>query len=475
MCKKSAQDLTVSINDIITVLHALKDVHSASLELIEEITRYQEGDLTLLLSKGLEPYNQKQISLGKNRVVTCTTVFADNMRTSLIDPCLSFLNLKISSKNLFTLIPNELHTLIHSSLSWTSSISLSITCKKNYVIFERLVMPVFLTREGGNSVTSRQSAKTLFRENRDYRLCDRHKIIGQDGIDYVQHKLGLNCGPNTIQKIKNGDLTITQARETLENDLKKLVSQYDAKSGRKFLFSKDTQLLFSLKYIADGSLTEEVFYSEIVIPELGVQKYLDNGKLTMKQYIAIEYYERVTFASILANKAVQKYLDNGKLTMSQLCGLFEETFLVDEYFRTRRIFALTNTLENKVIQKYLDSNKIIINQIIQLLGFDSYYSYEKMDEKSPVLHLCNLLNIRKIEECINKDVLTIDEIAKINPCICGDWREGERRRIDPYSLIKNNAHLQEMLGRKLITIKKIEELAKSKYAWDLAGGATIEL
>ncbi|MCD6026718.1 MAG: hypothetical protein K0R08_1237, partial [Solimicrobium sp.] len=187
MCKKSAQDLTVSINDIITVLHALKDVHSASLELIEEITRYQEGDLKLLLIKGLEHYNQKQISLEKNRVVTFKKVFSDDMRTLLIDSCLSFLNSKISPKNLFTLIPNELHTLIHSSLSWTSSISLSITCKKNYVIFERLVMPVFLTREGGNSVTSRQSAKTLFRENRDYRLCDRHKIIGQDGIDYVQH------------------------------------------------------------------------------------------------------------------------------------------------------------------------------------------------------------------------------------------------------------------------------------------------
>lgn len=466
--KKSEHDLTISEGDITTVLHVLKDIHVASIELIAEITRYQDGELKSLLTKGLELYNEKQASLGQHCAVTITPNFFDG---------LSFLTLITLPKNLWTLIPVDLHLLIHSSLSWKSSISLSQTCKGNYVIFERLVVPEFLTKEGKSSVKSGHSPKTVFRENEEYRLYDRHKLIDQPGIDYVQNVLGLNCGPNTIQKIKDGELTIAEAKESQNNDVMKLGNMFIT---RVFEPNDKRNVSIYLKYLSDGSLTRKEVGDLLEIRDCvpytsGLQKYLDNGKLKQSKVTALlvrpvfsheEKGDKIyVLGCLLQNEAVQKYLDNGKLTIEQLLALLEGTFFNDQKGYRERIVRLKNTLGYKSIQKYLDNGKLTTEQLLSLLEgtfFDDATSGTKR-----VQVLTDALDDNAVQKYLDNGELTTEQLLAILKGRVSNDMGSCDQRIYVLKNTLNKQVVQVHLDCKRLTIAQLIQLTKDDPTYNL--------
>ncbi|MCD6027262.1 MAG: hypothetical protein K0R08_1781 [Solimicrobium sp.] len=384
--------------DVQITVEKLKNHFACTSEFTYAITQLQEEDPDFFhLEKGIARYNLNQKSFHQN--VTITLQILD--------------------------LPLDLHTLLIQPLSFIDVISCSLTCQHQ----QQIVGMLKLTSAGKAKITDQRSAKDIFGTYPEYRS-DRFLPIDQKGIDYLQQKLGLNCGPLTIQKIKDGKLTIPQAKKEME--IESAAFYKDAFESN--LVSYEVEAL--KKYLIDGSLKGEQVphhqqFFACYIADKTIQKYLDNGKLTMK-YCREHFYDwqRTTrgldLKQLLQYKEIQQYLDNGKLAIQQLIEIMNAK--KSEYF--------IEALCQKEIEQSLDTGILNMNQLI-------IYS-----RNAEIRGLTIALGYQEVKEVLYNGKLTIDRLVKI----------GARN----FAIALRNEHIQKYLTEKKLPIEWLINFSDSE-------------
>jgi len=146
---------------------------------------------------------------------------------------------------------------------------------------------------------------------------------------------------------------------------------------------------------------------------LGVQKYIDNGMLTIEQAWDVSNGQ----ANTLGCKAVQKYIDNGSITIEQAINFLGRKG-VQKYLGNRKL-----TLENAInlspkqrkaldylpFQKYIDNGKLVIERAINLARDDAW----KMNQLSEFIDK-SMVDIETVIDLSNEEVRPLARDLKKN-------------------------------------------------------------
>lgn len=364
MIQKEPDDRLISSVDIADALAKLKG--TLSYENGQALIKYQESDPAVLITKGIEYCNHHLTIAHKN----------------------VFFGLK--ENHLLNLL-DELHPANCEYLSFNDLQNLSSTSKQQRGIYEKSWIPK-LTTEGQEKVNNLERsteeplflyAKQLFLENPRYRI-DCYLPIDQKGIDYLQNDLQVNCGPLTIQKIRNGELTIKEAKERTEDKeerarllqvLHKLIDDTSATFSEQYPNLhlddplKTADLDPFIKYLIDGSFPVEILEELLMrmapddlllyFNDKAVQKYTDNGKFEITDLKAYEYefecriYELL---KVLNDGTLQTFLD-GQLKIER----------INPDFNLAYICVYEALLKSSGLRKYLENGKLSITTLYNIL------------------------------------------------------------------------------------------------------------
>ncbi|MCD6026016.1 MAG: hypothetical protein K0R08_535 [Solimicrobium sp.] len=316
MCKKEVGYFLILPQEILSALDAL--IAQVPEEPANALKQYKYADLSALLTMGIQLYNQHQPGLPQ------PVGFGENF---------------------WQFVPSELQTYQCSFLSVHDQLNLSSTCKAQDNRYWR----DRLNEAGKLLITPACPAKKLFLENLKYRS-DPYIPRDQIGIDYLQKELGVNCGPLTIQKIKRGELTIEQAKQQttdpekrakiLQDTVERLNQHIQENLGAYTGVNWSAYSIEPLiKYCLDGTLGDDSL--RMLDLEGGDDSLLENLALHRILYF-------------LNNPAVQKYLDNGIMSIGELC--------LDEYYKedAKPLFSLMLALNNSIVQTLLDNGKLAL-------------------------------------------------------------------------------------------------------------------
>ncbi|MCD6025817.1 MAG: hypothetical protein K0R08_336 [Solimicrobium sp.] len=376
MSQKNRDDSSIYVRQDIQVgFTKLKNNAACTEKIAADITRLEKILNYSDVEKAIERYNARHNASHKNVAIT---------------------------KNVQDL-PEDLYPSITHSLPFADIVSLSLTCWNQ----QKLYCMRKLTSEGKAKITEQLSANEIFFTCPEYRL-ERYLFIDQNGIDYLQQKLGVNCGPFTIQKIKNGELTIAQAKQEMQ--------EKEIAFGKNVfeLNLSESQFERLKKYLIDGSLQIEEYFEDVVFHHKTrdqiafhfankyVQKDLDNGKLTVQELLRCCY--GISGCNDLLpvffdKKGIQQLLDSGKLSIKQLLDLIDDRKLKLTNESKRNNFL--DILEKNGIQKYLKNDKLTVKQFVD------YYKY------GTGTLLANALQYIEFQQAIDSGELSIDKLVQI--------------------------------------------------------------
>lgn len=431
MCKKKAGELSISRYDITSAFDALQeklpDDKSGALK------RYKGAEFSVLLAAGIEHYNQRQPTIDKHIAVDFSPLTLE----------------QIELNNVRQSFPEELHFRLYHFFSLRDQRSLSLTCSQQLQI-DQQYWERQLTKEGKSLVTTALSAQKLVLEKLQYRL-PMYLPTDQAGIDYLQGVLGVNCGPLTIQKIKNTEIkTIEEAKKLTTDEekrarilaaIKEIITPHMQESAYLYTNVNLEQWNYDplVKYMIDGSLTTtdlEDFIVELkdlftFLNDKRVQKYLDNGVLRIKEFVKHNMagliaalnndtvqtcldggklklkrktYEDeldvVLLNDALSSPAVQHFLSNGQLTLDALIGVIAR-FADGTY-------SFCKALENTNVQKYLVTGQLTIEQLCNLCGQMNTYSPSDF-----FVDLMEILGSQQIQSYLANGELTIKSLVAV--------------------------------------------------------------
>jgi len=390
-CNKEAGDFSILRDDILFALDAL--IAQLPEEHANALKRYKDADLRALLAIGIQLYNKHQPGLAQP--VT--------------------LDLK---ENVLQFVPPEIQFYHYTFLSLRDQLNLSLTCKQQNAINNQYWTDR-LTEEGKALITTECPAKKLFLDNPKYRL-PPYLLYDQLGIDYLQKDLGVDCGPLTIQKIKNGELTIEQAKQettdaekraTILGDLIEVRNEYLRNNPDEY-----TNVEWStwgldpfVKYMVDGTLTKEDFnrfldwenltHILFFLNDKAIQKYLDNQILDVDELynLAAQNHYDVLDRALPAfnNSTVQKYLDNGKLTLQRPSWDDGDGKLMIIYFN--------EGLASPGILKYLQNSQLTLELLIDFI---------KLTE-GDFPRVCQILECPSAQVSLDRDKLTMEQLLNL--------------------------------------------------------------
>lgn len=390
--KESGDSAICTDQDIQVTLDKLKNHVCCTPEMILAITDRQQNPDLFHLKEGLARYNQHPKASHKNVTVIPHILFH---------------------------LPVDLHPSITQPLSSKDVISLALTCKQQQDMF----WMVKLTSKGKAQITDKLSAKDVFLMYPEYRL-EHHLLEDQKGIDYLQ--LELNCGPLTIQRIKNRESTIDQEK----TEMKKKADRFDKKSFIEEMQNTNPDFSINLsdaeveafkKYIIDGSLTpvqltenlwgatanndlrEIAFY----IGTKQIQTCLDNGKLATEQLINYCGQDQIKkLAHFLKYEDVRDEINSGKLAISQLVQ--KRDGAVDH--------ALEFSLTNEHMKKYREDHNLSIDWLIKwphlkefarVLNLNDIFQKYLGNGKLTGERFINLLNNLRVNQPDNDSAIAI--------------------------------------------------------------------
>ncbi|MCD6027560.1 MAG: hypothetical protein K0R08_2079 [Solimicrobium sp.] len=200
----------------------------------------------------------------------------------------------------------------------------------------------------------------------------------------------MNCGPNTIQKIKNGEFTIEQAKNEMQEKMpsalqiyKELIQKWPEKEWVLNSFKIKNRFI---KYFIDGSLTIEQsdLWNLIYYFLDKVQKYLDNGQMSLGWYLDLKTGDQWYFQEILENEKIQEGLNNRKITIQQLIKL-------DFYY-------FSYVIKDEIIQKCLENNDLTLEQLVNLPHYFKFFRVLTEERVQPLL-LSKKLTIEQLLTC----------------------------------------------------------------------------
>ena len=428
MCKKNAEQLSISRYDIISAFDALQeklpDDKSSALK------RYKGAEFSVLLAAGIKHYNQRQPTIDKHIAFDFSPLTLE----------------QIELNNVRQSFPEELHFRLYHFFSMRDQRSLSLTCSQQLQI-DKQYWERQLTKEGKSLVTTALSAQKLFLEQLQYRLT-MYLPTDQAGIDYLQGVLGVNCGPLTIHKIKNTEIkTIEEARKLTTDEekrarilaaIKEIITQHMQENAHLYTNVNLEQWNYDplFKYMIDGSLTKRDLKNFIFelkdlftfLNDKGVQKYLDNGVLRIKEF------SEPNMAGLIAalnNDTVQTCLDGGKLKLKR-----------KTYEDEPDVVLLNDALSSPAVQYFLSNGQLTLDGLISVIarfGDDTY-------------KFCAALENTNVQKYLGNGQLTIEQLC--NLC-------GQMNAYSPYNFfadlieILGSTHIQSYLGNGQLTIKNL--------------------
>lgn len=205
------------------------------------------------------------------------------------------------------------------------------------------------------------------------------------------------------------------------------------------------------KYINNGKLTIEQARNiredqRALLEKNYIQKYLDNDKLTVKRAINLSHAASLN----LRGEEVQKYIDNGLLTVEQAINLngslihtLEEKN-VQKYIYNGKLtieqakklsFDTERNLKKEGVQKYIDNGKISMEQVIKLSEGEGWSLCDAVAQKcidNEELTVEQVINIGLgAVTYICRDKLTIEQALNLSPVAKTNLkREGVQKYID---------------------------------------------
>lgn len=338
--------VTLTLDDIMNALNALKYSRLATSEMAQQVNGYRI--CASLSTNGIERYNSHPTTKQPVELSIEKKLFADdlfNFISDLTKPSPSSNN----EVDRFKQLPNDMHGSIYSYLPLGDCNRLSRTSRDNYLTYSREVVLNSLMNDDGRkayyATHNERFAKELFRDHVEFRL-PLYKFSGDNGPEELR-KLGFNFGPKTLQRIRNREVTVEEAQEEQQTDYQDLENQLMA-------LQLDSGWI---KYVVDGSCQKEDFNE--------LHGWFDHPNSSF----AIE----TKAVNALSDKKVQKYIDNGKLTIQQLFKLIRAEWLC--YDTTRSDKSLFNRrLANskrfvdalKWFEDPLDSGEVKMEDLLML-------------------------------------------------------------------------------------------------------------
>lgn len=246
-------------------------------------------------------------------------------------------------------------------------------------------------RRNIQKITNRELTFERFLEPPEHRL-DKYLPIDQKGREYQKNVLGLDCGPLTLQKIMDGELTVQEAKELRENFKKEIehaLTNYNRPLKTEFEFQQFTfcQNAFCQKYVLDGSLTLEQARTiktgdGHALACTGVQKYVDSGRLPIQQVLDLPFRKKYP----LQYQGVQKCIDKYDLPIEiainlpdQTCDAlehrvfhfyFEKNLLTIEKFLSIGPNGLVRLRDDSVLHSYIMNKNLTIDEVTNTAEYD---------------------------------------------------------------------------------------------------------
>ncbi|MCD6027264.1 MAG: hypothetical protein K0R08_1783 [Solimicrobium sp.] len=180
------------------------------------------------------------------------------------------------------------------------------------------------------------------------------------------------------------------------------------------------------------------FYEDAFESNLGgyeaevLKKYLIDGSLKGEQVP----HQQQFFARYLADKQIQKYLDNGRLTM-KYC---RENFI--EKWGSNRTSRLPQWLEHQEIQRYLNNGKLAIPQFIEIMNAERSEAF------------IEALSKKGVEECLGTGMLSMKQL--IIYCM--------NNEISGLATALEYEEVKEVLYNGKLTIDRLVEIGASDFA-----------
>jgi hypothetical protein len=201
--------------------------------------------------------------------------------------------------------------------------------------------------------------------------------INEKGILYIQEKLGINCGPNMLIAIRNGQLTLENVQERLQVKRPSLRNQ--------FLYLHDEQFLVLKKYVVDkffliGEL-EKISQERVIrmltnLRDPQVQFYID--QIALKRDQPIQPLNANAFVVAILAPEFQQHFDTGMMCPSQLLTLTAKCIPI---------------LFNKHVKTFIKQKLITIDQILALSHLDFQQLAQLMDLNSETFNITQFFNL----------------------------------------------------------------------------------
>lgn len=251
--------------------------------------------------------------------------------------------------NRFVLLANQWHSISDDHLSWKQWGRLAQTCKALKVEFYQRMKSKLSPR--GQSAIKQKSDEQMalvFRHPENRVL--PHVPINKKGIQYIQKKLRINCGPNMLIAIKQGQLTLEGARELLQGKRSDLRDQ--------FHYLDDKQYLVLQKYVVDKMLLaeelaertqEEIHALFTLLQNARLQYYVD--QIALESNKPVQPLKNFGFFYAISLVWVQAQLNTGARNSVQLLPLNEQCFPI---------------LCNKELSTLFEKQLITVEQVLVL-------------------------------------------------------------------------------------------------------------
>ena len=251
--------------------------------------------------------------------------------------------------NRFVLLASQWHSISDGHLTWKDWGRLSQTCKSLKVEFyQRMKGKLSVLGQSALKQKSDDQMALVFRPPENRVL--PHVPINKKGIEYIQKKLHINCGPNMLIAIKKGQLTLEVARELLQEKRSDLRDQ--------FHYLDDKQYLVLQKYVVDKifiaeelaeRMQEAIRHLFTLLQDSQLQYYID--QIALESNEPVQPLKNFGFFYAISLAWVQAQLDTGVRNSVQLLPLNEQCYPI---------------LCNKELSTLIEKKLITVDQILVL-------------------------------------------------------------------------------------------------------------